>query len=243
MRYSILIMFVTLLVIDASNAETWRGLEVAPENRCSPFDRKSQYPYPQSVEDEIVRSMGGKVYGPYTGRYFKTDSETDIEHIVSVSEGHDSGLCKATPEVRIAFATDPLNLTLAAPNVNRCGAGGKCGYDGGEWLPERNKCWFSHSVVAVRKKYGLTIDRAEATSLEEVMSNCSSFEMVFEDIHTEQMDFAASGASNPLERYDTNNNGKITCAEARSHGITPVKRSHPAYEFMYDRDGDGIVCE
>ena len=120
----------------------------------------------------------------------------------------DSGLCKASPEVRIAFATDPLNLTLAAPNVNRCGAGGKCGYDGGEWLPERNKCWFSHSVVAVRKKYGLTIDRAEATSLEEVMSNCSSFEMVFEDIHTEQMDFAASGASNPLERYDTNNNGK-----------------------------------
>ena len=128
MRYSILIMFVTLLVIDASNAETWRGLEVAPENRCSPFDRKSQYPYPQSVEDEIVRSIGGKVYGPYTGRYFKTDSETDIEHIVSVSEGHDSGLCKASPEVRIAFATDPLNLTLAAPNVNRCGAGGKCGY-------------------------------------------------------------------------------------------------------------------
>ncbi|WP_101566809.1 excalibur calcium-binding domain-containing protein [Alteromonas macleodii] len=39
------------------------------------------------------------------------------------------------------------------------------------------------------------------------------------------------------------NNGKITCAEARSHGITPVKRGHPAYEFMYDRDGDGIVCE
>ena len=75
------------------------------------------------------------------------------------------------------------------------------------------------------------------------MSNCSSFEMVFEDIHAEQMDFAASVASNPLERYDTNNNGKITCAEARSHGITPVKRSHPAYEFMFDRDGDGVVCE
>ena len=64
MRYSILIMFVTLFVIDASNAETWRGLEVAPENRCSPFDRKSQYPYPQSVEDEIVRSMGGRYTAP-----------------------------------------------------------------------------------------------------------------------------------------------------------------------------------
>ncbi|KHT57753.1 hypothetical protein RJ44_15145 [Alteromonas macleodii] len=75
------------------------------------------------------------------------------------------------------------------------------------------------------------------------MSNCSSFEMVYEDTHAEQMDLAASGASNPLERYDTNNNGKISRAEARSHRIASVKRSHPAYEFMYDRDGDGIVCE
>jgi hypothetical protein len=162
MRYSILIMFVTLLVIDASNAETWRGLEVAPENRCSPFDRKSQYPYPQSVEDEIVRSIGGKVYGPYTGRYFKTDSETDIEHIVSVSEGHDSGLCKASPEVRIAFATDPLNLTLAAPNVNRCGAGGKCGYDGGEWLGD--EILLRYNYISSYLSYSLVSQHARGTS-------------------------------------------------------------------------------
>ena len=46
-----------------------------------------------------------------------------------------------------------------------------------------------------------------------------------------------------LEMYDDNKNGRITCAEARAHGIAPVDKSHPAYPFMYDADGDGTVCE
>ena len=33
------------------------------------------------------------------------------------------------------------------------------------------------------------------------------------------------------------------CAEARAHGIAPVRRGHPAYEYMSDRDGDGVACE
>ena len=46
-----------------------------------------------------------------------------------------------------------------------------------------------------------------------------------------------------LTLYDDNGNGRITCAEARNHGIAPVRRGHPAYQYMNDRDGDGIVCE
>ena len=44
-------------------------------------------------------------------------------------------------------------------------------------------------------------------------------------------------------RWDDNGNGRISCAEARRHGIAPVPRGHPAYPFMNDRDGDGVVCE
>ena len=50
-------------------------------------------------------------------------------------------------------------------------------------------------------------------------------------------------ASDALEWWDTNGNGQITCAEARRHGIVPVPRDHPAYRFMRDGDGDGVVCE
>ena len=53
----------------------------------------------------------------------------------------------------------------------------------------------------------------------------------------------SSANNDALSMYDDNGNGRITCAEARAHGITPVHSDHPAYEFMTDRDGDGIVCE
>ena len=52
-----------------------------------------------------------------------------------------------------------------------------------------------------------------------------------------------SSSAGPLQLYDDNGNGRITCAEARRHGIAPVARSHPAYRYMNDRDNDGVVCE
>ena len=46
-----------------------------------------------------------------------------------------------------------------------------------------------------------------------------------------------------LALYDDNGNGRITCKEARRHGIAPVARSHPAYRYMSDGDADGMVRE
>ena len=54
---------------------------------------------------------------------------------------------------------------------------------------------------------------------------------------------AASEEVDPLALWDDDGNGRISCAEARRHGIAPVLREHPAYAFMYDADGDGVVCE
>lgn len=248
----ITVLFTLLVVSNTTLAQdTWRGLIIAPENRCSPYDKKSQYPYPQSVEDIIVANMGGIVYGPYTGRIFENDKKTDIEHILSTSEAHDSGLCAASPEVRKQFATDPLNLTLAAPEVNRCNPGGKCGFDAAEWMPEKNKCWFSNRIVELRQKYKLTIDINEARTLENTLRNCESFEMIMFEGRPEQGNLnAISNVQVPnisqksaLTLYDDNGNGKITCKEARAHGIAPVTQDHPAYQYMYDPDKDGVVCE
>ena len=228
----------------ALGADTWNGLAVAPEHRCSPYDR-ADYRYSQSVEAGIVASMGGRVYGPYTGRIFRSTRETDIEHIVAVSEAHDSGLCAAGPTVRRRFASDPLNLTLAAPEMNRCGAGGKCGHDAGKWLPPMNRCWFAARVVAVKRTYRLTVDRREAAALARVLAGCGSTAMI---VTTPRVTAAARrneapASSDALRFYDDNGNGHITCKEARRHGIAPVPRGHPAYPFMRDGDGDGVVCE
>ena len=242
-------------------ASHWRGIEIRPEGRCSPYDR-SDYHYPQSVELVIIEKLGS-IYSPYTERCFASRGETDIEHIVALSEAHDSGLCAAPDSTRRAFAADPLNLTLASPELNRYH---KQHYDGAEWLPPINKCWFAQRIVAVRQKYGLTIDHREAEALERILAACSSVEMEFMDCASEvsEVRLASSDAlsefydnwqpgdpppevaltsSDALSEYDDDGNGRITCAEARQHGIAPVSSNHSAYSFMYDADGDGVVCE
>ena len=221
-------------------ASHWRGIEIRPESRCSPYNR-SDYRYPQSVELVVIEELGG-IYSPYTGRCFSGRRETDIEHIVALSEAHDSGLCEPVPNImqlRRTFAADPLNLTLASPELNR---GRKRHYDGAEWMPPTNRCWFAQRIVEVRRKYGLTIDRREAEALERILSACSSVEMEFIDCASDVSEVRLA-SSDALSEYDDDGNGRITCAEARRHGIAPVPRNHPAYPFMNDGDGDGVVCE
>ncbi len=225
-----------------SASETWRGLVVAPEDRCDSYSA-DDYHYPQSVELKIIEGLGDRIYGPYTGTYFIDRKQTDIEHIVARSEAHDSGLCGAGPELKAEFARDLLNLTLAAPHVNRCNAGGKCDSDAAEWLPDLNRCWFAARVIEVRQKYSLTIDREEAGSLDDVLRGCPSTEMVFAPPDDAPEAAAGDIDVDPLALWDDNGNGRITCKEARRHGIAPVGKGHPAYVHMHDRDGDGVVCE
>ena len=151
----------------AGNQETWRGIEIRDEYRCSRYDA-DDYWYPQSVELSIIAELGG-IYSPYTNEIFEDRYETDIEHMIARSEAHDSGLCRATKATRAAFAQDLLNLTLAAPALNRREKGAK---DATDWLPDYNQCWFAERVIAVRRKYRLTIDRAEAGTLDLVLSRC-----------------------------------------------------------------------
>ena len=153
-----------------------RALTVASELRCAPYD-PGDYPYPPSVEEQVVSRMEGRIYGPYSGRHFPTTRDTDIEHIVARSEAHDSGLCAATASVRRSFARDLDNLTLASPDVNRFQ---KSAGDAAAWLPplEANRCWFAARVTLVRDRYDLTIDREERDTLEEILKSCKNTTMV-----------------------------------------------------------------
>jgi len=178
------VLAVVVFTLQAEPDETWRGLVVAPESRCSDYS-SNDYSYPQSVENDIVEAMGGRIYGPYTGTCFVSIQETDIEHIVARSEAHDSGLCSADAETKRNFASDLLNLTLASPSVNRHQKSAK---DAGDWLPELNQCWFAERVIQVRAKYGLTIDQREADALESVLFACKSTSIVFAECATGQQD-------------------------------------------------------
>ena len=206
-----------------ADGATYRGIEVAAENRCAPYDR-GDYRYPQSVEQRIVETIG-QVYGPYTGTCFAGTGQTDVEHIVAVSEAHDSGLCAADATVKREFASDVLNLTLASPTLNRQ----KGAKDVAEWTPRRNACWYAARTLEVRRKYGLTIDPEEAEAVEAVLSRCASTEMVVGECRTEASEATSEkdADADALAQWDDNGNGRITCAEARKHGIAPVHIGTP----------------
>ena len=125
-----------------------------------------------SLEDEIIDGLpksGGQVYTPYTCILFDILADgiaaTDIEHIVALAEAYDSGLTESQFQT---FAGDIDNLTIADPAVNRTQ---KADRDAGEWGPPRNSGWFAARVVAVKQKYGLSVNQAERDALQAMLNS------------------------------------------------------------------------
>ncbi|MCZ0940082.1 MAG: hypothetical protein OXJ55_15675 [Caldilineaceae bacterium] len=235
----------------AASANWQTGIFIRAEKGCIPYEL-DDYCYPQSLEVQIMAEMEGSFYSPYTGETFSWAEDVDIEHIVARSEAHDSGLCAADTFTRLAFASDPLNLTSASPELNR---DQKVDKDVAEWLPELNKRWFVSRVVSVMRRYGVLMDaRKEAAALA-VLESFPSF--VMEIVAAEEAEPTAAEEVTPTPSSETEQQsgpqvegdplklysdiGRITCAEARRHGIAPVQSDHPAYQYMRNPDGDGVV--
>ena len=142
---------------------------IAPENRCSEYD-VSDYSYNPWIESKIVQQQ--PLMSFYTGIIYESIHDTDIEHIVSRREAHDSGLCSQPKATRKKFANDLLNLTLAAPRENRVYKRDK---DASEWRPPliESHCWFSTTILKVKRKYNLTVDKKEAKALFDMFKTCS----------------------------------------------------------------------
>ena len=87
------------------------------------------------------------------------------------------------------------------------------------------------------------MDRRDAAALERVLSRCTSTAMQPAACAATLATRPAQDRADVLSRDDDNRNGRITCKEARRHGIAPVHRSHPAYRYMRVGGGDDVVCE
>ena len=154
------------------------SLTLAPERDRTGYDRSAFGSGYRSLEDDIINGLpkrGGQVYAPYTCTLYDIRGDgtaaTDIEHIVSLAEAYDSGL--AASQFR-AFAGDIDNLTIAGPTVNRHQ---KSDLDAGEWGPPNNRGWFAARVVAVKQRYGLSVDRRERDALQAMLDHDQSREV------------------------------------------------------------------
>ena len=197
----------------------------------------------------------------------------EIEHLVARKEAHDSGLCHAPRYLKRAFANDALNLTLATSPTNRAKSShdgaewspprNRCWWAVVNVLVRRK---YSLTIdVAERDALDEVIESescAESPWLAYLtlpdldglrpMPGAEPTMAIGGAPPALPVTLASAGAGNPapapeaaspLALYDDNANGRITCAEARAHDIAPVGADHPAYAYMNDRDGDGVVCE
>jgi len=55
-------------------------------------------------------------------------------------------------------------------------------------MPQRNKCRFASRVLKIKIKYGLSVDQAEASTLEAVLSACESVELIFYPVNSFNFD-------------------------------------------------------
>jgi Protein of unknown function (DUF1524) len=105
----------------------------------------------------------GKWFDPYSGETFYDAQDLEIDHMVALSEAHQSGAWAWTEEQKTAFGNDTLNLlpVKAALNTDK---GDK---DPADWMPPTAayRIDFVRRYVAVKEKYRLAYDPAERDAI------------------------------------------------------------------------------
>lgn len=124
------------------------------------------------VTDASCAATSGSWYSPYDGATWTAASDVDIDHLVPLAEAWDSGADAWTTSRRQAFANDLTRPQLIAvtDNVNQA----KGDQDPATWMPSRTdyRCTYVRAWVQVKHYYGLSVDSAEKTALQNHLAGC-----------------------------------------------------------------------
>jgi hypothetical protein len=120
------------------------------------------------------RPTSGLWISAFDGTTTTNPRSFDIDHLVPLAEAWDSGARSWSSSRREAFANDetsPLTLIAVSASSNRS----KGDRDPAEWLPPsvEYRCEYVASWVSVKARWELSIDPAEKTAIESVLSGCS----------------------------------------------------------------------
>ena len=150
-------------------------ITVASEKRCALYDPNDYSYNSQELKDALIASLGGAIVSFYTGERFTSPDDVDLDHLVALSEAHDSGACAWSSQQKKAFIKDPINHSLASPRQNREEKQGK---DWAEWRPPLNStnlqnwCFAAMRIVSVKGFYELTVDPEEYINLAGTLEFC-----------------------------------------------------------------------
>ncbi|MEU8544545.1 HNH endonuclease family protein [Streptomyces sp. NPDC048717] len=132
--------------------------------------------------DDVVRAedgctvVSGVLHDRYTGRTVsfkrgpRTSMAVQIDHIVPLALGWQSGARELTAEQRLNYANDPENL-IATDGPTNASKGAK---DAAAWMPPRAEvhCWYATAQIRVKTKYHLSVTPTEKTALRTALGSC-----------------------------------------------------------------------
>jgi hypothetical protein len=128
---------------------------------------------PAQVDPFGCAVVAGDWFSIYDGIEIQDPSELDIDHVVALAEAWRSGAATWDERRRTAFAndlTDPRTLVAVSASSNRS----KSDRDPSEWRPPRREAWCAYASdwIAIKVRWQLTADPAEARALEDMLAAC-----------------------------------------------------------------------
>ncbi|GAB3275664.1 HNH endonuclease family protein [Kineosporia babensis] len=119
----------------------------------------------------------GKWTSPYDGRTWTDAQKLEIDHVVALSEAWKSGAAKWKKGKRLNYAND-LGYVWTLKPVTRSVNQDKGDQDPAEWLPAKNRCTYARQWVAIKYRWGLSIDTAEKRALTKLLAgDCGRLKM------------------------------------------------------------------
>ncbi|MFI5808922.1 HNH endonuclease family protein [Streptomyces sp. NPDC051561] len=124
-------------------------------------------------KDTTCKISGGQWYSAYDNSYLDGPSKIDIDHRVPLAESWDSGASAWTSAEREAYANDlgdSRSLLAVSAATNRS----KSDQDPATWMPPfaGDHCAYVTEWTAVKIRWQLSIDPAEANALAQIAVTC-----------------------------------------------------------------------
>ena len=114
----------------------------------------------------VVKS--GYWFGVYTGRYFSSASQLQIDHVVPLRHAYGHGGAHWSRRQKAIYANDPENLLPVYGRANQ--SKGAKGPD--EWRPPNHAFWceYAHRWKYIKIKYHLRVDAPEKAAVNRMIA-------------------------------------------------------------------------
>ena len=116
----------------------------------------------------VVRT--GEWVDEYTGEIFEVAMQLDIDHVIPLMYAHTHGGDRWSPQMKLQFANDPLNIMM----VDRREVRRKRDRGPSRYLPrEEFQCEYVQLWDAIAEKYDLFIENRDRNAMDDILEECS----------------------------------------------------------------------